>query len=90
MPNVAAVLKAEISRLAKREIKANTSSTKGAVAEFRRDIARLKRELQEQRKRVAFLESREHKRLGQPEAKKRTNSKASVSRPARSRPSGHA
>ena len=69
MPNVAAVLKAEISRLAKREIKANTSSTKGAVAQFRRDIARLKRELQEQHKRVAFLESREHKRLGQPEAK---------------------
>ena len=69
MPNVAAVLKAEISRLAKREIKANTSSTKGAVAQFRRDIARLKRELQEQHKRMAFLESREHKRLGRPEAK---------------------
>ena len=69
MPNVNAVLKAEISRVAKREIKSNTSSTKGAVAQFRRDIARLKRELQEQHKRMAFLESREHKRLGQPEVK---------------------
>ena len=45
MPNLAAVLKDEIRRLAKREIKSNTSSTKGAVAQFRRDIARLKREM---------------------------------------------
>lgn len=57
MPNVNAVLKAEISRVAKREIKSNTSSTKGAVAQFRRDIAKLKRELLEQHKRMAFLES---------------------------------
>jgi hypothetical protein len=45
MPNIATVLKEEIRRLAKREIKASTTSTKGAVAQFRRDIARLKREM---------------------------------------------
>jgi hypothetical protein len=41
MPNIAVVLKDEIRRLAKREIRTNTSSTKGAVAQFRRDIAKL-------------------------------------------------
>ena len=67
MPNVAAVLKAEISRLAKREIKANTSSTKGAVAQFRRDIAKLKRQMQSQQREIAFLKAQEHKRLRQPQ-----------------------
>jgi DNA-binding transcriptional regulator YiaG len=67
MPNIAAVLKDEIRRLAKREIKANTSSTKGAVAQFRRDIARLKRQMQAQQKEIAFLKSQEQKRLGQPQ-----------------------
>ena len=43
MPNIAAVLKEEIRRLAKREIKADASSTKRAVAQYRRDIARLER-----------------------------------------------
>jgi DNA-binding transcriptional regulator YiaG len=65
MPNIAVLLKEEFRRLAKREIKVNTSSTKGAVAHFRRDIAKLKRELQEQHRKVAFLEAREHKRLSQ-------------------------
>ena len=65
MPNIAAVLREEIRRLAKREIKINTSSTKGAVAQFRRDIAKLKRELGEQRKEIAFLKTQEKKHLDQ-------------------------
>lgn len=64
MPNIAAVLKEEIRRLAKREIKTNTTSTKGAVAQFRRDIAKLKRLTQSQQKEIAFLKAQEHKRLG--------------------------
>jgi DNA-binding transcriptional regulator YiaG len=67
MPNIAAVLKEEIRRLAKREIKANTSSTKGAVAQFRRDIAKLKRQTQAQAKEIAGLKAMEQ-RLGQPQA----------------------
>ena len=67
MPNVAAVLNEEIRRLAKREIKANTSSTKGAVAQFRRDIAKLKRQMQTQAKEIAFLKAQEKKRLGEPQ-----------------------
>ena len=69
MPNIAVVLKDEIRRLAKREIKINTSSTKGAVTQFRRDIAKLKRQLGAQQKEVAFLKAQEHKRLGQPQVK---------------------
>ncbi len=67
MPNIATVLKAEISRLARKEIKSNTTSTKGAVAQFRRDIAKLKRLVQAQQKEIAFLKTQEHKRLGQPQ-----------------------
>jgi DNA-binding transcriptional regulator YiaG len=54
--------------LAKREIKAATSATKQAVAQYRRDIAKLKRELQQQQKKTAFLEAQERKRLRQPQA----------------------
>jgi DNA-binding transcriptional regulator YiaG len=69
MPNIATVLKDEIRRLAKREIKANTSSTKGAVAQFRRDIAKLKRLVQTQQREITFLKTQEQKRLGQPQTK---------------------
>ena len=65
MSNIAAVLKAEICRLARREIKASTSSTKGAVAQYRRDIAVLKRQILAHQKEIAFLKSQEAKRLGQ-------------------------
>ena len=41
MPNIAAVLKDEIRRLARREVKTHTIATKQAVAHYRRDIARL-------------------------------------------------
>ena len=69
MPNVNAVLKEMICRLARKEIKAHTSSTKGAVAQFRRDIARLKRQVRDQQKEIGFLKAQEQKRLSQPQAK---------------------
>jgi DNA-binding transcriptional regulator YiaG len=69
MPNIATVLKDEIRRLAKKEIKANTSSTKGAVGQFRRDIAKLKRLVQTQQREITFLKTQEQKRLGQPQTK---------------------
>ena len=68
MPNIATAIKDEIRRLAKREIKANTFSTKGAVAQFRRDIAKLKRQVSAQQREIAFLKAQERKRLGQPQA----------------------
>ena len=68
MPNIAAVLKDEIRRLARREIKAETGATKQAVAQYRGDIAKLKRTVQAQQKEIAFLKVQERKRVGQPQA----------------------
>jgi DNA-binding transcriptional regulator YiaG len=68
MPNLAATLKEEIQRLAKKEIKAQTGSTKQAVVKYRGEIASLKRQMREQEKKIAFLEAQEQKRLGQPKA----------------------
>ena len=52
MPNLAAVLKDEIRRLARREANALMSSHKKASAQYRRDIAALKRQIAEQQKRI--------------------------------------
>jgi DNA-binding transcriptional regulator YiaG len=68
MANLAAAIREEIRRLAKKEIKAETGSTKQAVAQYRREIAKLKRQVREQEKKIAFLESQERKRLEEPEA----------------------
>lgn len=46
MPNIAEVLKAEISRLARKEIRAETTALKKAVATYRSQIADLKRRSQ--------------------------------------------
>ena len=52
MPNIVAVLREEIRRLARKEVRAHTRVTKQAVAQYRRDIARLKRLVQEQQKKL--------------------------------------
>lgn len=46
MPNIAAALKEEISRLARKELRANTDSLKKSVATYRSEIAALKRRVQ--------------------------------------------
>jgi len=43
MPNIAALLKSEISRVARKEVRAETSFLKKAVGAYRSDIAALKR-----------------------------------------------
>lgn len=43
MPNIASLLKDEITRLARKELKANTESLKKAVSSYRSEIAALKR-----------------------------------------------
>jgi DNA-binding transcriptional regulator YiaG len=56
MPNIASVLKEEITRLARKELKANTESIKKAVATYRSEIAGLKRrvdQLERQAKKTA-------------------------------------
>ena len=64
MPNIAAVLKEEIRRLAKKEIKAQVGTTKQAVAKYRSDIAKLKRSLSQQEREIKLLK----KQQGQPQA----------------------
>lgn len=63
MPNLQAVLREEIKRLARREIRSELESTKKAVAQYRRDIAALKRQQSDLQRRIDFLESREAERL---------------------------
>lgn len=46
MPNIAALLKSEISRVARREIRSETEALRKAVATYRMEIASLKRRLQ--------------------------------------------
>src|SRR6476659_9688291 len=43
MPNVASTLKAEISRVARKEVRGETNALKRAVIAYRHDIAALKR-----------------------------------------------
>lgn len=43
MPNIASLLKEEITRLARKELKANTESLKKTVSTYRSEIAALKR-----------------------------------------------
>jgi DNA-binding transcriptional regulator YiaG len=59
MSTLAVALKTEIRRLARKEIKTSTQSTVKAVAQYRREIARLKRQLREQAQKLARLESRD-------------------------------
>jgi DNA-binding transcriptional regulator YiaG len=63
MTTLAIALKDEIRRLARKEIKAQTKTMSRAVAQYRREIARLKRQQREHEKKIAFLEAQTRKNL---------------------------
>lgn len=65
MPNLAGVLKDEIRRLARKEIRAELATTKKASAQYRKDIAALKRQLREQAREITALE-RAAEKAGRP------------------------
>ena len=67
MPNIAAVLKEEIRRLAKKEIKVQVGTTKQAVAKYRSDIAELKRSLNQQEREIKLLKKQQQQSQPQPE-----------------------
>ncbi len=71
MPNIAGVLKEEIRRLAKKEIKAQVGTTKRAVAQYRSEIAKLKRTLGQQEREIKLLKKRAQQQ-GQPLAEEET------------------
>ena len=62
MSKIASVLKQEITRLARKEISAETSTIRKAGAQYRRDIADLKRRVGSLEKQIAYLERQERKR----------------------------
>lgn len=71
MPNIASVLKTEIQRLARKELRENTESLKKAVATYRSEIAALKR-------RVSQLERQAKKSAKAPPAKPLENGESDV------------
>ena len=58
MPNIASVLNEQIRRLSRREIKSQTGVTRKATARYRREIAALKRTVNDLSKRLATMEQR--------------------------------
>ena len=56
MPNIAAVLREEILRLARREIRKQTNVLRKASVQYRRDIAEMKRRVSDLRRKVIPLE----------------------------------
>lgn len=58
MPNIGTLLKDEISRLCRREIRKEVASVKKASAAHRRDIAALKRQIASLQRKAASLEKR--------------------------------
>ncbi len=62
MSNIASVLKQEITRLARKEVNAQTAALRKAGAQYRREIAQLKRRCNALSKQVGFLEKQERKR----------------------------
>ncbi len=56
MPNIASVLKEEITRLARKEVRCQTSTLKRVSAQYRRDIARLKRQLSDLQHKILPLQ----------------------------------
>ncbi len=70
MPNLGTVLKDEIRRLARKELRQDLEQNKKTMAERRREIAQLKRQVEEQGRTISFLQRREKHRLKQPTSEK--------------------
>jgi len=63
MPNIATVLKEEILRLARKEIRRQTQTLRRTSAQYRRDIAAMKRQLSDLQHKVGPLQKRVLKTL---------------------------
>jgi DNA-binding transcriptional regulator YiaG len=61
MSTLATALKEEIRRLARKEIRAQTGRTSRAVAQYRREIARLKRQQRDYDKKLAYIAAQTQK-----------------------------
>ena len=72
MPNLAAVLKEEIVRLARREMRRQTSVLRKASAQYRKDIAEMKRRVSNLQRRITPLEKQVLKSTPSPAAEPET------------------
>ena len=70
MKNVADALRDQITRLAKKEAKAQVASLKSASAAYRREIAELKRTVTRLERRLRYVERQEKKRVEKAPPKK--------------------
>jgi DNA-binding transcriptional regulator YiaG len=61
MPNLATVIKKEITRLARREVRKEMATLKRQSSRYRSDIASLKRQLAAAERRIAVLTKRQQK-----------------------------
>jgi DNA-binding XRE family transcriptional regulator len=58
MPNLAATLKEEIRRLARKEVRAETGATRRAAVQHRKEIAKLKKQLLTQQRLIAAMRTK--------------------------------
>lgn len=65
MSKIANVLREEIARLARKEVRTETASLRKSNAQHRRDIAELKRQNSALTRQVAYLEDQERKRAAE-------------------------
>ena len=79
MPNFAALMKEEIRRLARSEIRAHLKGLRRMSAQHRRDLAALKRLAPRLEKSVAFLEGQERSRVAEPQVSAKAAEKARFS-----------
>jgi len=68
MPNIAAVFKEEILRLARKEVRRQTNALKKASAQYRKDIAQMKRRVSDLQRKVIPLEKQVLKNAPSPTA----------------------
>ncbi len=61
MANLTQVLKSEIARLARKEVKQEMASVRKAATQHRRDIAELKRQIKDLQKRISKIKSQQGK-----------------------------
>ena len=63
MPNIAAILREEIIRLARKEIKSQTEALRKASLEHRKKIAEMKRQVSELKRKITFFEKQVPKNI---------------------------
>ena len=76
MANLTTVLKEEIVRTARKEIRQQTAEAVKAAAEHRREVAALKRQLQDLERTISALRGQEASKPAKPKAKKTSKKKA--------------